>query len=68
MEKMSQREDCQVQRPQIEAKHHLRKLVRVSCGIERESGSVVFGDEFAEVICELSTCEGSLGMDGGYDR
>ena len=67
-EEICHRKDPQVQRQQIKAKHHLRELVRMSRGVERESGSVVSGDELAEVIREFPTCKNSLGMDRGFDR
>lgn len=67
-EEKCQRIDPQVQRPQIKAKHRFCELVRISRGVERESGSVVSGNELAEVIRELPTREDSLGMDRGYDR
>jgi hypothetical protein len=68
VEQICQRIVPQVQRPYIQAKHHLCELVRINRGVERESGSVVSGNELAEVIRELPTCEGSLGMNRGYDR
>lgn len=59
---VSQRGFSQVQRPQIQTKHHVGELIGISRGIERKCGSVVLGDELAEVIHELLACEGSLGI------